>query len=141
MDHTKIVSQSQSHIHVQSKIDDFFSRFKIATLMHRCGIRKHHGHSVRSLTEAIFTLPFVGKNFFRGIVLNSELPFGKDAAYDLLKGKDLTGVAFCFLWANGCMVFLIGLPAMIEYPCSSSMTAPMTDPDPSGWSCSPGFGF
>jgi hypothetical protein len=38
MGHTKIVSQSQSHIHVQSKIDDFFSRFKIATLMHRCGI-------------------------------------------------------------------------------------------------------
>jgi hypothetical protein len=39
------------------------------------------------LTEAIFTLPFVGKNFFRGIVINSELPFGKDAAYELLKGK------------------------------------------------------
>ena len=54
--------------------------------MHRCGVRKHHGHSVRSLTKAIFTLPFVGKNFFRGIVLNSELPFGKDAAYELLKG-------------------------------------------------------
>ena len=87
MDHTRIASQSQARIHVQSKIDDFFDRFKIATLMHRCGVRKHHGHSVRSLTEAIFTLPFVGKNFFRGIVLNSELPFGKDAAYQLLKGE------------------------------------------------------
>ncbi|WP_152971861.1 hypothetical protein [Desulfatitalea tepidiphila] len=61
--------------------------FKIATLMHRCGVRKHHGHSVHSLTKAIFTLPFVGKNFLRGIVLNSELPFGKDAAYELLKGE------------------------------------------------------
>ena len=87
MNHTRIASQSQAHIHVQSKIDDFFGRFKIATLMHGCGLRKHHGHSVRSLTEAIFTLPFVGKNFFRGIVLNSELPFGKDAAYQLLKGE------------------------------------------------------
>jgi len=86
MDHTKAASQSQPPINVQSKIDDFFRRFKIATLMHRCGVRKHHGHSVRSLTEAIFTLPFVGKNFFRGIVLNNDLPFGKDAAYDLLKG-------------------------------------------------------
>ena len=76
MEHNSIASQSQAHIHVQSKIDDFFGRFKIATLMHRCGVRKHHGHSVRSLTEAIFTLPFVGKNFFRGIVLNNELPFG-----------------------------------------------------------------
>jgi hypothetical protein len=36
---------------------------------------------------AIFTLPFVGKNFFRGIVINDELPFGKDAAYELLKGR------------------------------------------------------
>jgi hypothetical protein len=87
MDHTSIASQSQAHIDVQSKIDDFFGRFKIATLMHQCGVRKHHGHSVRSLTKAIFTLPFVGKNFFRSIVLNSELPFGKDAAYELLKGE------------------------------------------------------
>ena len=28
----------------------------------------------------------MGQNFYRGIVLNRELPFGKDAAYDLLKG-------------------------------------------------------
>ena len=87
MDHNTIASQSQAHINVQSKIDEFFGRFKIATLMHQCGVRKHHGHSVRSLTKAIFTLPFIGKNFFRGIVINSELPFGKDAAYDLLKGE------------------------------------------------------
>lgn len=87
MDHNSIASQSQAHIDVENKIDDFFGRFKIATLMHRCGVRKHHGHSVRSLTKAIFTLPFIGKNFFRGIVLNSELPFGKDAAYELLKGE------------------------------------------------------
>jgi hypothetical protein len=87
MNHTNIIPQSQDPVNVQSKIDDFFGRFKIATLLHQCGIRKHHGHSVRSLTKAIFTLPFVGKNFFRGIVLNSELPFGKDAAYELLKGE------------------------------------------------------
>jgi hypothetical protein len=87
MDHTSIASQSQDPARVQSKIDDFFGRFKIATLMHRCGMRKHHGHSIRSLTQAIFTLPFVGKNFFRGIVLNDQLPFGKDAAYELLKAE------------------------------------------------------
>jgi hypothetical protein len=51
MDHIGIASQSQDPVHVQSEIDDFFGRFKIATLMHRYGIRKHHGHSVRSLTE------------------------------------------------------------------------------------------
>jgi hypothetical protein len=78
MNHISIASQSQDPVHVQSKIDDFFNQ---------CGVRKHHGHSVRSLTKTIFTLPFTGKNFYRGIVLNSELPFGKDAAYELLKGQ------------------------------------------------------
>jgi len=86
MDHISIASESQENIHVQSKIDAFFDRFNIGTLLHRCGVRKRHGHGVRSLTQAIFTLPFVGKNFFRGIVINKDLPFGKDAAYELLKG-------------------------------------------------------
>ena len=86
MDHISITSESQGNIQVQSKIDDFFDRFRIGTLLHRCGVRKRHGHGVRSLTQAIFTLPFVGKNFFRGIVINKDLPFGKDAAYQLLKG-------------------------------------------------------
>ena len=86
MDHISITSKSQENIQVQSKIGDFFDRFQIGTLLHRCGLKKCHGHSVRSLTQAIFTLPFVGKNFFRGIVINQDLSFGKDAAYQLLKG-------------------------------------------------------
>jgi hypothetical protein len=86
MDHINIASESQGNIHVQSKIDDLFDRFRLGTLLHRCGVRKRHGHSVRSLTQAIFTLPFVGQNFFRGIVINQDLPFSKDAAYQLLKG-------------------------------------------------------
>jgi hypothetical protein len=60
MDHARIASEPQDHVHVQSKIDDFFGRFQFPTLMHRCGVYKNHGHSIRSLTEAIFMLPFVG---------------------------------------------------------------------------------
>ena len=56
-------------------------------MLHRCGVRKRHGHSVRSLIKPLFSLPFIGKNFFRGIVINDDLSFGKDAAYDLLKGS------------------------------------------------------
>ena len=85
MDHISIASESQENIHVESKIDHFFDRFHLGTLLHCCGVRKRHGHGVRSLTQAIFTLPFVGKNFFRGIVINEDLAFGKDAAYQLLK--------------------------------------------------------
>ncbi len=85
MIHNNIDSQIQDDICILGKIDDFFSQFNIATTLHRCGIQKRHGHSVRSLVIAIFTLPFVGKNFFRGIVINEELAFGKDAAYEVLK--------------------------------------------------------
>ena len=53
MNHTRITSNSQDNIHVQSKIDDFFDRFRIGTLLHRCGVHKRHGHGVRSLTQAI----------------------------------------------------------------------------------------
>jgi hypothetical protein len=86
MIHSSIDPQTQADICILGKIDDFFNRFNITSTLHRCGIRKRRGHSVRSLIKTIFTLPFVGKNFFRGIVINDELAFGKDAAYELLKG-------------------------------------------------------
>jgi len=86
MIHNNIDTKTQADIQILGKIDDFFNQFKIATSLHQCGIRKRHGHSVRSLILAIFTLPFVGKNFFRGIAINDGLAFGKDAAYDVLKG-------------------------------------------------------
>ena len=85
MKHTSITSQSQADIQVLDQIDDFFDKFHIGTLLNRCGIRKRHGYSVRSLTKAIFALPFIGKNFFRGIVINDQSNIGKDAAYDLLR--------------------------------------------------------
>ena len=86
MEYSKIGSESQERIHVKGKIHDFFNNFKIGTLLHRSGIRKRNGYNVRSVIETIFILPFLGKNFFRGIVLNEHSSIGKDAAYDLLKG-------------------------------------------------------
>lgn len=86
MHHSKIDSQAQANIQIQSKIDDFFKKFRIGSLLNRCGVRKRHGYSALSLIEAIFTLPFIGMNFYRGIVINENMPFGKDAAYELLKG-------------------------------------------------------
>ena len=86
MIHSNTDAKTQADIQIQGKIDYFFKKFSIATSLHQCGVRKRHGHSVRLLMMAIFTLPFVQKNFFRGIVINDDLPFGKDAAYELLKG-------------------------------------------------------
>ena len=85
--HSRVSSQTQADIRVQGQIDQFFTKFHIGSLLHRCGIRKRHGHGVRSLIQTIFSLPFVGQNFFRGITINEELPFGKDAAYQVLKGS------------------------------------------------------
>ena len=85
MKHSRITSKSQADIQILDQIDVFFDKFRIGTLLDRCGIRKRHGYSVRSLTKSIFALPFIGKNFFRGIVLNDNADVGKDAAYDLLK--------------------------------------------------------
>ena len=62
----------------------FFGHFKIGTLLHRCGIRKRHGYRVRVLIERIFTLPFIGKNFYRGIVVDEDTSFGKDSACEIL---------------------------------------------------------
>lgn len=87
MDHIRITSQTQDDVDVFDKIDEFFSHFHVTTVLHRCGVRKRHGYTVRSLIKPIFSLPFLGKNFFRGIVTNDTLPFGKDAAYDVLKGS------------------------------------------------------
>lgn len=86
MTHSELSTKAQDRIQIEGKIDHFFNRFQIGTLLHRCGIRKRHGYGVRFLMESIFTLPFVGKNFFRGIVKNEDTDIGKDAAYDLLKG-------------------------------------------------------
>ena len=87
MIHSNIDAEKQADIQILGKIDDFFNQFNIATFLHRCGIKKRHGHSVRSLIMAIFTLPFLEKIFYRGIVTNGDVSFGKDAAYEVLKGR------------------------------------------------------
>ena len=85
MNHSKIAFKSRADTQVFVKIDDFFDKFRIGTLLDRCGTRKRHGHNVRFLTKAVFGLPFVGKNFFWGIVIKENADFAKDAACDLLK--------------------------------------------------------
>lgn len=94
MDHIRIASQTQANVHISDKIDEFFNCFHVPTVLHRCGVRKRHGYTIRSLIKPIFSLPFLGKNFFRGIVINDDLPFGKDAAYDVFKGPR-SNVGFC----------------------------------------------
>jgi hypothetical protein len=84
MDITKQYEEQQEAIRLNSKVESFIANFQIGTLLNKCGVRKMRGTSPLTLFSAIFMLPFAGNNFFRGIVQNDSLPFGKDAAYDLL---------------------------------------------------------
>ena len=59
--------------------------FKVGTLLGSSGIRKLRGAKPLALFTAIFTLPFGGINFSRGIVNNRTLGFQKDSAYEFFK--------------------------------------------------------
>lgn len=85
MDLTKQYQEQQETKELQSRFDWFIGKHKLGTLLNNCGIRKLRGVSPLTLYTAIFLLPFEGNNFFRGIVTNNNLPFRKNAAYDLLK--------------------------------------------------------
>ncbi len=59
--------------------------FKVGRLLGGSGIRKLRGAKPLAVFTAIFTLPFGGVNFFRGIVNNRTLGFQKDSVYEFLK--------------------------------------------------------
>lgn len=75
----------QEATRLQSVIKTFFDNFSVGTLLNQCGIKKLKGISPLAIFEAIFLLAFQGRNFYRGIVLNEQLGFQKDVAYDLLE--------------------------------------------------------
>ncbi len=85
MDITKQYQEQQEAKQLQSKISSFMGDFQIGTLLNKSGIRKLKGVSPLMLFSSIFMLPFEGNNFYRGIVTNKDLPFRKNAAYDLLR--------------------------------------------------------
>ncbi len=86
MEDIRLDSEIQENIQIQGKVSTFFDTFAIGKLLHRSGVRKRHGYGPRFLIEAIFLLPFVGMNLYRGIVINEECTVGKDAVYEILKG-------------------------------------------------------
>ncbi len=79
-----LVSQQNSDKAISS-IDHFFRKFNMGTLLNRGSIQKTRGASPLTILASIFSLAFIGKNFFRGIVLSESESFGKDAAYEFLK--------------------------------------------------------
>ena len=63
---------------------EYFSTFKIGTLLNRSGIIKTKGVSPLTIFTVLFNLSFSKTNLYQGIVKNKEAPFDKDAAYNFL---------------------------------------------------------
>ena len=85
MNHTQNYLEQQEAKRLQDRISSFLEDFKVGTMLNGSGIRKLRGTKPLAVFTAIFTLPFVGGNFSRGIVKNPELDFRKDTAYEFLK--------------------------------------------------------
>jgi hypothetical protein len=85
MNHTQNYQEQQEAKRLQNRISSFLEDFKVGTLLSGSGIRKLRGAKPLAVFTTIFSLPFCGVNFSRGIVNNPELQFGKDAAYEFLK--------------------------------------------------------
>jgi hypothetical protein len=85
MNYSEKLFEEQGGIRLENSIDSFFNDFQVGRLLNVAGIRKMRGASPLKVFAAIFRLPFEGKNFYRGIVEQGGLGFGKDAAYALLR--------------------------------------------------------
>lgn len=66
---------------------DYFTEFKIGSLLNKANIVKTKGASPLELFSIVFNLPFVGKNLFEGIVRNKHIEIGKDAVYNFLNAS------------------------------------------------------
>ena len=51
---------------VQGRIDQFMTRFKIATLLNLSGIRKMRGIRPACVVRTVFQLAFVGRSIYKG---------------------------------------------------------------------------
>lgn len=85
MNHTQNYQEQQEAKRLQNRISSFLEDFKVGTLLGGSGICKLRGAKPLAVFATIFSLPFSGVNFSRGIVNNPELQFRKDAVYEFLK--------------------------------------------------------
>jgi hypothetical protein len=76
---------------------EYFSTFKIGTLLNNSGITKTKGSSPLVIFTALFNLAFCRTNLYQGIVKNKETPVDKDAAYNFLNSPTYNWRRFTLL--------------------------------------------
>ncbi|WP_435050810.1 IS4 family transposase [Desulfotignum balticum] len=78
-------------------LNEYFSIFKIGTLLNRSGITKSKGASPLAIFTALFNLAFCSTNLYQGIVRNKEVIVDKDAAYNFLNSPTYNWRRFTLL--------------------------------------------
>ncbi len=95
---TAIESKSQTTtIDKLGIFSDYFTKFKIGSMLNKSGITKTNGASPLELFTIVFNLAFIGKNFFEGIVRNKKITIGKDAVYNFLNSSTYNWRRFTLL--------------------------------------------
>jgi hypothetical protein len=96
MDRNQYYQEQQETKRLHDRISSFMEDFKVGTLLGGSGISKLRGAKPLAVFTAIFTLPFGGVNFFRGIVKSRTLGFQKDSVYEFLKNPRYN--SSCWVW-------------------------------------------
>lgn len=87
MNITPVEEQNQTDSDKIGIFNEYFSTFKIGTLLNKSGITKTKGVSALAIFTALFNLAFIGKNLYQGIVRNKKIRVDKDAAYNFLNSS------------------------------------------------------
>lgn len=76
---------------------DYFSAFKIGTLLNKTGITKTKGVSPLTIFTIVFNLAFIRENLYQGIVKNKSVSIDKDAVYNFLNSSTYNWRRFTLL--------------------------------------------
>lgn len=106
--HTSL-SNKQIQQQYQCTFQTFWYSFNIPTILNRCRIRKVKGYAAKDIFYTLFTLPFLGMNFYNGIINNKDVPYGKDAVYEFLKCPTFNWRKFLLVLAVQIVAFLASL--------------------------------
>ena len=93
-------TDKQNQIQISDELgtlDQYFSDFKIGTLLNRSGITKTKGASPLTIFTALFKLAFCKTNLYEGIVKNKDATVDKDAAYNFLNSSKYNWRRFTLL--------------------------------------------
>ena len=81
------LTQKEQELKIQNSLTLFFKKFGFNKILRQSNISKIRGIPVVQVLSNIFQLPFLQKNFYQGIVKNSETGYNKTVAYDFLSNS------------------------------------------------------